>query len=378
MITTENENSLKNTTKAPIDWDNEVQKVEKMFEDFKNEKHQTENESDEMIDGKDEKNDEDISHDSGIPKEKVMAPPEEEDENIPSDDEELESKDKEKETLSIDNSKKRSYSKVELDAMKEGWVPKDKFKGEKEEWRSAREYLDRGKLLNFITKQNKELEQMRADFGQFHKVFMQKNKNDTAKEIVQLKEGRRRAIEAGDVPAVEKFDEVINTYNQQSEIKQQAQIDPIIIKFEQENLSWFNDMTAENKTMKAYAIQKDNEYIARYPDKSLAERLSLVKKDTEKFFPTYFTKSSETSSDEGEQKKSQKVYQNYQTTEMGSIGSASSKKREITFDDLPSSYKHIIEAQIDYGRFEKPDQIKKFKDSYAKRLLEIGEVRWAK
>jgi hypothetical protein len=53
------------------------------------------------------------------------------------------------------------YTETEQKALEQGWKPKDKWEGNPEDHRSAREYLDRGELLGKIKSQNTQLSEIR-------------------------------------------------------------------------------------------------------------------------------------------------------------------------------------------------------------------------
>ena len=64
-----------------------------------------------------------------------------------------------------------SLTAIEQRALDQGWVPKDEWAGEPDDWRPAREFLDRGELFKKIDDQNrtiKDLKRAQADFAKHH------------------------------------------------------------------------------------------------------------------------------------------------------------------------------------------------------------------
>jgi hypothetical protein len=90
----------------------------------------------------------------------------------------------------------------ETAARKDGWVPKDDFKGDETNWVSADEFVRRKSLFEKIHNQGRELkkvrEQMAALKGHHDKVY----EDSYQKAVAELQEQRVTAIGEGDVQAV--------------------------------------------------------------------------------------------------------------------------------------------------------------------------------
>jgi hypothetical protein len=103
----------------------------------------------------------------------------------------------------------RQLTEVEQRAMNEGWVPQDEWSGDPEQWRPAKEFLDRGELFKKIEEQKRELKQVRAameEFGRHHaEVKKIAYKEALATLKAQKKETReaQKAAEATPAPQVD-------------------------------------------------------------------------------------------------------------------------------------------------------------------------------
>jgi len=213
--------------------------------------------------------------------------------------------------------KKKQYSEVELKAMERGWKPKDYFKGDDATWRDAREFVDRGELLETITKQGRELRSLNWSMKQLSDHFQKQATYGQKRDYDDLLSRRKEAIERGDVPAVEAFDKHIIDLNQsftrsneQSEQQmpnemapqtpqnmnqpppnmQNGQLEEALVDFQEENGDWFNGTSPETRAMMNYAIDQDNVLQQKYPHLSTSDRLHRVKKHVVDYFPRFFNK----------------------------------------------------------------------------------------
>jgi len=124
----------------------------------------------------------------------------------------------------VDNVVQESQSEVE--ARQFGWMPKEEFKGDPEQWRDAETFLQRGKEINgFLRKDLEKLEQaskrkdaelaeIRRAMEEF-KQFHNKSIEATYKQAIEdLKNQKAQAIEEGDGKKVVEIDEEISKYKE--------------------------------------------------------------------------------------------------------------------------------------------------------------------
>jgi hypothetical protein len=179
-----------------------------------------------------------------------------------------------------------SYSEDEKEAISKGWRPKEEFKGELRKWKPASEWLEQKELYDRISHQNKQMKEMREMVNKLVNFAVEDKKKNAHGEAQRLKQLRDEAIRRGDVSAVDELDGHLEIYKKEvarygekeNSVQQEAK------DFQQRNLSWFNEETAENSSMRQYAIRKESEIMRTYPYMNLKECLDLVEKSTLDFF----------------------------------------------------------------------------------------------
>jgi hypothetical protein len=112
---------------------------------------------------------------------------------------------------------------AETEAKQFGWVPKDDFKGDPEEWRDADTFLRRGREINgFLRKdmeklngklaqKDAELSEIRATMEEFRKFHNETEARAYTRAIADLKKEKVTAIEQGDGVRVVELDEQIDS-----------------------------------------------------------------------------------------------------------------------------------------------------------------------
>lgn len=121
----------------------------------------------------------------------------------------------------------------EQEAEQFGWVPKEKFKGDPDQWRSADEFLQRGKEINgFLRKENEkviaqikardadiaELKEAIKDFAAFHK---ETETRAYKRALDDLKAQKIEAIEQGDGSRVVEIDSQIDDIKEAQKTKEE-------------------------------------------------------------------------------------------------------------------------------------------------------------
>lgn len=106
----------------------------------------------------------------------------------------------------------------EAEARVDGWQPKDDWKGDPSEWRSAEEFVRRGETyLPFIKRANKRLEAEVEGLKETNKRMsamfektLERERAAAKKEIEDLKAERKAAIKAGDDAKADAIDQQID------------------------------------------------------------------------------------------------------------------------------------------------------------------------
>jgi hypothetical protein len=183
---------------------------------------------------------------------------------------------------------KVEVSPVEQKAMDQGWVPQDQWTGDPEDWRPAKEFVDRGELFKKIEDVRRENKQLRQGQEELLKHHQRVRQVAYEQALADLKAQKKAALADGDVDAVveidEKIDETkqVHRQTQTQQVQQAADPDPMFNNWVQRN-SWYNNDTA----MKAVADAVAKEAFMRgTTDKELI--LSKVDQEMKKAFPHKF------------------------------------------------------------------------------------------
>lgn len=115
--------------------------------------------------------------------------------------------------------------KVLHEAESQGWVPKDKYRGNETDWVDAETFVKRGreilpilrknnenliKELNHTKEQLKEFRQTAEEFKKFQKENYEHKAQEYEKQITELKVARAQAITDGDGQKVNALDDAID------------------------------------------------------------------------------------------------------------------------------------------------------------------------
>lgn len=113
------------------------------------------------------------------------------------------------EQIENDTPEPRQLTEVEQRAMNEGWVPQDEWAGDPDQWRPAKEFLDRGELFRKIDEQKRELKQMKSAMEEFGKHHAQVKELAYKQALADLRAQKKQALEDGDAEAVVAIDDKI-------------------------------------------------------------------------------------------------------------------------------------------------------------------------
>ena len=148
----------------------------------------------------------------------------------------------------------------EQEASLQGWVPKDRFRGNEDDWIDAETFVKRGKEINPILKKNNErlmaeleknkrdLAELRATtetFKTFQKDHYERKTQELELQIRQLKEQKKEAIKEGDGSLVLEIEDQIDLIKEQQ--LQNKELPVVIPEKKQDNqpsqktLEWIDD-----------------------------------------------------------------------------------------------------------------------------------------
>lgn len=154
---------------------------------------------------------------------------------------------------------------VENEARLYGWKPKEEFDGDETEWRSAEDFVKRGKEINPILRKNNErlkreidaqaaeLQELKLTVKEFGEMYQKMSNGAHDRAIADAKEQRRAALAAGDhVLADELADHIADLKESAKNTKapkvsETPQVNEqgrkIFTDWAEENSSWYNSET---------------------------------------------------------------------------------------------------------------------------------------
>ncbi len=194
---------------------------------------------------------------------------------------------------------KNKYEELALD---KGWKPEEFWEGEPEEHRSAREFIDRGELLDAIHTRNQRIDKLETSnkdtmetVKHLDTMFQKSLENAENEAKAELKARKIQALDEGDSAEVVKIDEQLMSINTAPEAPhvpaEQQEIEPRITAVERDQWiaknGWFvNDKPAQNMAVNlsesylAANPSADGEEILKYVDSKMKEnRADLFKND---------------------------------------------------------------------------------------------------
>lgn len=135
-----------------------------------------------------------------------------------------------------------------------GWVPKEKFRGNEDDWIDAEVFVKRGKEINPILRKNNELllnklnakdaeiADIKAAVEEFKKFHEETEERAYKRALSDLKAAKKQALEEGDHEAVIEIDDEISDLKESKKttpftepVKYSPVTDPVYIAWETEN-----------------------------------------------------------------------------------------------------------------------------------------------
>jgi len=179
-------------------------------------------------------------------------------------------------------------SAAEEKALEQGWVPQDEWEGDPDQWRPAKEYLDRGELFKKIEDQNRTIKEFKRALDDLKGHHAKTRETEYARALTALKEQKKTALEDGDAAAVIKLDDEIDLVKEeQGRLKQGASSNEPAVD-NSEFITWVdqNKWYNTDSPMRAYADQlgRDLAYKGLTPQQVLKE----VEKQVKQEFPHKF------------------------------------------------------------------------------------------
>jgi hypothetical protein len=180
-------------------------------------------------------------------------------------------------------------TEIEQRASAQGWVPKDEWDGDPEQWRPAKEFLDRGELFKKIEDQNRTIKEFKKTLEQFAKHHADVRKVEFQRALDTLKAQKKEALVEGDADAVVDIDEKISAVKEASkaaeqpiQVPQAPELNPVFVAWVEKN-NWYEN----NAAMRAYADRLGNELGAK-GQMSPTDLLAHIEREVKKEFAHKF------------------------------------------------------------------------------------------
>ena len=189
-----------------------------------------------------------------------------------------------------------TLSEDEAIAIKSGWVPKEEFKGDLENWKTAKQFNEYGQLLDQTYQQKRKIQKLTETTEQLVSSIKDIQEQSYQKALNELKAKTRSAIEVGDVEEVERL--------QDEQLKIKQTITPAVtpnnipdhiieaVKTFQDENKWFQGKTAKEIAMTQFATAREKELLTTGMD--YGKILTTIKEEVRKDFSSYFTNQNQT------------------------------------------------------------------------------------
>lgn len=189
------------------------------------------------------------------------------------------------------------FTPTEEQALDQGWVPKEdwvKQGGDPDEWRTAKEFVDRGELYKSLHSTKRDLKQTQAALGALQKHHGYVYERAYQQALQDLKREKRQAIRNEDFEKLEDVEdriETLQTEHQETQTKlvaeqQAAQVagpNPVMEQWKERNRWYDND-----QDLREFADATGLIYINKNPGVAPAEVLRHVEAKVKRNFPDKF------------------------------------------------------------------------------------------
>lgn len=154
---------------------------------------------------------------------------------------------------------------IEEKAMAEGWVPQDEWDGDPDQWRPAKEFLDRGELFKKIEDQNRTIKEFKRVLEDMKQHNAKIREVEYKRALNALKEQKKEALENGDADSVIRLDDQIDLVKQEQIKLQNQPQNAVADEVNPELAAWIdkNKWYETDRAMKAYADDLGRELALR-------------------------------------------------------------------------------------------------------------------
>jgi hypothetical protein len=188
------------------------------------------------------------------------------------------------------------------EAREMGWVPEAEFKGPKEKWKPAQNFVEDGeKILPIVRSQLKrereEREREKADFAKrlerierVNKTTFEAAQRAHEAEISRLKSAQRAAVEAGDTKEFDRLETEKGKLEKQAPKVEEAEPSDPKADLATRQAKWRADNTwfDEDFDLQDWAVRYSDFHGNKNPHLSFEENMAAVTAEAKKRFPDKF------------------------------------------------------------------------------------------
>lgn len=183
-------------------------------------------------------------------------------------------------------------SKYDELARAQGWVPKEEWQGDPDDWTDSKEFVRRGELFGKISSQSSEIKELRRAMTALTEHHNKVKETEFRRALDYLKQQKKAALEEGDADKLLQVEDAIDTLKTEQQgqadtAKQptQAQLSPVFVQWVQQN-QWY----AKDTEMRTFADSVGVNYYQRNPDAAEADVYQYVLERAKKAFPEKFSR----------------------------------------------------------------------------------------
>jgi len=157
------------------------------------------------------------------------------------------------------------FTKTEQEAIKYGWKPQDQWEGEVDDFRPAKEFMERSSFFKKINDLNRKIDQGNSALQALQQSHALVHRKAYEQAMVDLKAEHRAAVEAGDGNAADKVLDKMDSERQKAVVAQQAaavqvpQNNAEFDEFREKNSAWYGEQGDDVMTI--YADRAGFDYV---------------------------------------------------------------------------------------------------------------------
>lgn len=182
-------------------------------------------------------------------------------------------------------------NKYEESARHQGWVPKEEWQGDPEDWTDAKEFMRRGELFSKISSQSSEIKELKKAMTALVEHHVKVKETEFTRALEYLKQQKKAALEEGDADKLLQVEDAIDTLKEEQQNNRQVaqqptakSVTPVFSQWVDQN-RWY----LQDAEMKQFADDVGVGFYNRNPGKSEQEVYEYVRKRVQEHFPKKFS-----------------------------------------------------------------------------------------